>query len=170
MLPQPVQDALNDQINRELTASYNYLAMATYCRQIHFYGFADWLTAQSQEEHGHGMKLYDFLIARNNKVELKTIPAPKSDFTSLVNVFEEALAQEESVSQHIDALYELAAKEKAFAALVELQWFITEQVEEEKTFREMLGKLKMLEDDPSALLDMDREMGTRGGAPAEDGE
>jgi ferritin len=170
MLPQPVQDALNDQINRELTASYNYLAMATYCRQIHFYGFADWLAAQSQEEYGHAMKLYDFLIARNGKVELQALSAPKSDFSSLVHVFEEALAQEESVSQHIDAIYELAAKEKAFAALVELQWFITEQVEEEKTFRAVLGKMKMLQDDPSALLDMDREMGTRGGGPPEEGE
>jgi ferritin len=76
-------------------------------------------------------------------------------------VFEHALAQEEEVSKKIDGLYELALKEKAFAALVQLQWFITEQVEEEKSAREIVAKLYLLRDDPAALLDLDRELGSR---------
>ena len=91
----------------------------------------------------------------------KAIEAPPSEFKSLVDVFERASAQEQSVSRQIDALYELAFKEKVFAAMAELQWFITEQVEEEKTVREIVAKLQMVRDDPSSLLDIDRELGAR---------
>ena len=159
MLQQVVQDALNEQINTELIASYSYLAMSTYCQENHLHGFAAWLQAQSQEEYGHAMKLYNFLIARNGKVQLKAIPQPKSDYTSLLDVFQTALEQEISVSQKIDDLYELAFKHKAFAALVELQWFITEQVEEEHTFRDIVSKLELLKDDKAAILDLDRVLG-----------
>ena len=167
MLPQVVQDALNQQINKELIASYNYLAMSSYCQRLQFHGFAQWLQAQSQEENTHAMKLYSFMIARDCQVQLLSIPQPQSDFSSLLNVFEVALEQELMVSQSIDSLYELAFKEKAFAALVELQWFITEQVEEEQTFREIVTKIKLLQDDPAAMLDLDREMGSRTGGSVE---
>jgi ferritin len=163
MLPPVVQDALNQQINCELIASYNYLAMSAYCQHLQFHGFAQWLEAQSQEEHTHAMKIYNFMIARDCQVRLLEIPTPQAEFSSLLNVFEVALEQEYSVSKSIDALYELAFKEKAFAALVELQWFITEQVEEEQTFREIVTKIKLLQDDPAAMLDLDREMGSRAG-------
>jgi len=169
MLAQVVQNALNEQINTELTASYSYLAMAGYCEYTHFRGFAAWLRAQSQEEYGHAMKLVGFLQARHCKVNLQAINTPKSDFASLLAVFEFALEQEELVSARIDSLYELAFKEKAFAALVELQWFITEQVEEEQTFRGIVNKLQLLKDDPSAILDLDREMGAQAAAGAAEG-
>lgn len=161
MLDQVVQDALNEQINTELIASYSYLAMSTYCKQNHLHGFAAWLGAQSAEEYGHGMKLYNFMIARGGKVQLKAIPQPKSDYSSLLEVFQTALQQEISVSKKIDELYELAFKQKAFAALVELQWFITEQVEEEHTFRDIVTKLELLQDDKAAILDFDRILGGR---------
>ena len=166
MLPQVVQNALNEQINAELTASYSYLAMSAYCEHTNLRGFAAWLRAQSQEEYGHAMKLVGFLQARHCKVNLQAIPTPKSDFPSLLGVFEFALEQEKLVSARIDSLYELAFKEKAFAALVELQWFITEQVEEEQTFRGIVNKLQLLKDDPSAILDLDREMGAQSTASA----
>jgi len=170
MLPQVIQDALSEQINIELRASYNYLAMSNYCKSVNFHGFGAWMHAQSQEESGHGMKLYDFMIARSCQPVLHDIPAPKAEFKSILDVFEDALEQEKDVSQRIDKLYELAFKEKAFAALVELQWFITEQVEEEQSFLDVVAKIKMVMDDPSAMLDLDREMGTRGGtAEAEAG-
>jgi ferritin len=86
---------------------------------------------------------------------------PKSDFASIVEVFERALAQEQDVSKQIDALYELAFQEKVFAAMAQLQWFITEQVEEEKTVREIVAKFQMVKNDSAALLDLDRELGAR---------
>ena len=161
MLPQVVQDALNDQINIELSSSYGYLAMSAYCELNNFLGSAHWMQLQSREEHEHAMKLYNFLIARGCKVKLTGLEAPQGEFESIPHVFACALEQEHKVSESINNLYELAHQEKAFAALVELQWFITEQVEEEKSVREIVAKFQMLKDDPSALLDLDRELGER---------
>ncbi len=161
MFSQTVQDAINEQINNELSSSYTYLAMSAYCERQNFLGCARWLRLQSEEEYGHGMRLLDFLLARNGTIRLKSIAEPKVKYDSLAAVFEEALAQEQTVSGQIDSLYELALKEKAFAALVQLQWFITEQVEEEKSAREIVAKLHLLKHDPAALLDLDRELGSR---------
>ncbi len=166
MLSQTVQDALNDQINLELSSSYNYLAMSAYCERQNFLGCAHWLQVQSQEEYGHGMKIFKFMQDRNSKVVLKQITAPRGDFSSVAEVFEQSLEQEVQVSERINALYELAFKEKAFAALVELQWFITEQVEEERTAREIVAKFHMIKNDPSAMLDLDRELAGRTTAAA----
>ena len=161
MLSPVVQNAVNEQINNELYSSYSYLAMAAWCEHQQFTGAAHWLRLQSQEEYGHALRLYDFLLVRNAEVNLKAIEQPSRQFTSIVEVFEKALAQEQRVTAQIDSLYELAFKEKAFAALVELEWFINEQVEEEKSAREVVHKLTMVKDDPAALLDMDREMSAR---------
>jgi len=153
--------AINDQINSEFKASYTYLAMAAYCESQKFLGAANWLRMQSEEERQHGLKLFDFVLARNHLVTLAAIEKPRSEFASVVEVFETSLAQEQGVSKQIDALYELAFKEKVFAAMAELQWFITEQVEEEKTVREIVAKFHMVKDDKPALLDLDRELGGR---------
>ncbi len=161
MFSQTVQDAINEQINNEFSASYSYLAMSTYCERQNFLGCSRWLRIQSQEEYGHGTRLLDFLIARGGTVVLKAVPEPPVQYKSIAAVFEQALSQEQEVTQQIDRLYELALKEKAFAALVQLQWFITEQVEEEKSAREIVAKFHLLRDDPAALLDLDRELGSR---------
>jgi ferritin len=161
MLSQTVQDAINKQINNEFAASYTYLAMSAYCEHENFTGCAKWLRLQSQEERGHAMRLFDFLLARDGKVALKAISEPNMKFKSLTNVFESVLEQEQGTTAEIDHLYEMTLKEKAFSALVELQWFITEQVEEEKSAREIVAKFHLTKDDPAALLDLDRELGRR---------
>ena len=161
-----VLEAINQQVSNEFSASFSYLAMAAWCEHHNFTGAGAWLRAQSAEEHTHGLRLFNFVLARNHQVTLASIAAPTSDFSSLGDVFERALAQEQGVSKQIDSLYELAFKEKMFAAMAELQWFITEQVEEEKTVREIVAKIKMVSHDPASLLDLDRELGTRPSAPA----
>ncbi len=161
MLNQVMQDAINEQVNNELFSSYTYLSMAAWCEHNQFVGCAHWLRLQSDEERGHAMRLQDFLLARNCLVQYKSIAQPPNDFENVVEVFENALAQEQAVTAQIDGLYELAFTEKAFAALVELEWFITEQVEEEKTAREVVHKFRMVADDPASLLDMDRELSSR---------
>ena len=166
MLNQIVQDKINEQINNEIFSSYSYLAMSAYCEHLQFTGCAHWLRIQSQEEHTHAMKLYDFLIARGGRVKLREIREPDVEFSSLVDVFENVLRQEQEVTAQIDSLYELAFREKSFAALVELEWFIQEQVEEEKTARDILHKFKLVKDDPASLLDLDRDLGER---PPEEG-
>ncbi len=160
-----VRDAINAQINAELSASYQYLAMSAYCEQQNLRGFARWLRIQSQEEYGHGMKLFDFVIARGAEVELKPLTAPTVQFSSIVELFETVQQQEHAVSEQIDRLYELTFNEKSFATQVELQWFLTEQVEEEQQAREVLAKIRMVKDDPASILDLDRELGTRAPEP-----
>jgi ferritin len=161
MLALSVQQAINDQINNEFSASHSYLAMSIFCQRQNFMGSAHWLRVQAKEENGHAMRLLDFLLARDGAATLKTVPQPSVEFATIESVFEQALEQEQHVTKQIDDLYELALKEKAFAALVELQWFITEQVEEEKTAREIVGKFHLVKGDPAALLDIDRELGAR---------
>ena len=158
-----VIDAINGQINSELSASYSYLAMSAWSEAQHFIGASRWLRLQSQEEYMHAMKLFDFVLARGGVVQLKAIDQPRGTYASLADVFVKAFEQEQEVSREIDSLYELAFREKAFAAVAELQWFLTEQVEEEKTAREIVTKLTMIGNDPASLLDMDRELGSRAG-------
>jgi len=161
-----VLEAINRQIAAEFAASFSYLAMAAWCEHHNFMGAGSWLRLQSAEEHGHAMKLFNFVLARNHHARLSAIEEPTGDFASIVAVFERALAQEQEVSRQIDALYELAFQEKVFAAMAALQWFITEQVEEEKSIREIVAKFQMVGGDPSSLLDLDRELGARQPEPA----
>jgi len=167
MLSQAVQDALSKQINMEMCASYNYLAMSGYCESQNFRGCARWLRLQSQEENGHAMKLYDFVLSRGCKVTLTEIAGPTNEFPSVAAVFDEVLRQEIEVTESINALFELALKERAFAEMVELQWFVTEQVEEESNARDVVAKFQMVGDDSASLLDLDRELGSRS---ADEGE
>ena len=153
--------AINDQINSEFQASYSYLAMAAYCDREKFSGAAQWLRMQSDEERLHAMKLFDFVLARDGAIELKGLPQPRGSFDSLIAVFEQALDNEQKVTLQINSLYELCFTEKAFAEMTELQWFLTEQVEEEKTMREIVAKFRLVRSDPAAILDMDRDLASR---------
>lgn len=166
MLNEPMQKAINAQINNELFSMYSYLSMSAYCEHKQFRGCAHWMRMQSTEEHGHAMRLYDFLIARQGRVKLAPIAEPQFEFASLPDVFQKAFEQEQAVTKQINGLYEMAFNEKAFAALVELEWFINEQVEEEKTARDIVYKFQLVKDDPAALLDLDRELGARTADPA----
>ena len=161
MISDNVQKAINDQINAELSASYSYLAMSAYCNRANFSGAAQWLRAQSREEYGHALRLLDFMLARHHKVTLVEIRQPRAEYNSLLDVFETAFTQEQSVSKQIEGLYELAFAAKAYPAVVQLEWFLTEQVEEERTCREVVAKLKMVGDDGAAQLENDRELGAR---------
>lgn len=161
MMSQTVQDAINKQIHAELSASYSYLAMSAYCDRNNFTGSAQWLRIQSQEEYGHAMKLLDFMLARHAKVALMALEQPRHDYTSLLDVFQTAFEQETSVSAQIEGIYDLAFREKVYPAAVQLEWFLTEQIEEEKTCRAIVAKLKMVGDDPASILDIDRELGLR---------
>jgi ferritin len=153
--------AINEQINSEFQASYTYLAMAGFCERQKFTGASKWLRLQSEEERQHGLKLFGFVLARDGEVDLKAIDQPNIAFDSLAAVFEQALAHEQRVTVQINDLYELCFKEKAFAEMAELQWFLTEQVEEEKIAREIVAKFRLVKNDPAAILDIDRELGAR---------
>lgn len=161
MSQQIVTEALYNQLAQELASWYSYLSMSAWCAQQQLDGCAGWLRAQAQEEYTHAMKIYDFLLDRNVPVKLGAIAPPGDEYSNLVDVFEAALEQEQANTRSIDALFQLAMEQKAFASLVELQWFVTEQVEEEKTARSNLTRIKMIADDPAAILDFDNHLGQR---------
>lgn len=162
-LSKKMVDGINGQINMELSSSYVYLAMSAWCEFKHFGGSARWFRLQAQEEMEHAMRLYKVLTEYDARIELKAVAEPKKEYKSLLDAFEAALGHEEAVSASISKLYELAQAEKAFAVGVELQWFLTEQVEEEKSARNGVAALKMVGDDKIALMEMDRHFGSRKG-------
>ena len=163
MINKSMQDAMNDQINKELYSSYLYLSMAAYFEDKNLPGFARWMRIQEAEEREHAMKFYDFILERGGKVTLKTIDAPKTEWKSTLEVAEEVAAHEAKVTASIHALYELALKEKDYPAQVMLQWFITEQVEEEKNAAEIVANLKLIEERGTAVLMLDHRLGKRNG-------
>ena len=161
MLNQAVQDAMNEQIGNELFSAYQYLSMAAYCESENLPGFAHWMRAQAQEETVHAMKFYDFILERNGRVVLGAIDGPLVEFGSPLEVFQSALEHERKVTGMINDLYGLAARENDYASQTFLQWFVTEQVEEEKNAGDVVETLRMIGDGTEALFLLDRELGQR---------
>lgn len=161
MLSNAIQDALSEQIKAEFSSAYAYLAMTAYFEDTNFPGFARWVRMQYDEEIAHGMRLFDFVHARGGRAAVQGIDKPRADFESPVDVFKSALEQERRVTKLIYDLYEMSQNEKDYGTLVELQWFITEQIEEEKIFEEIIETLNLAGEDRAALLLLDRQLGER---------
>lgn len=158
-----VLNAINEQINEELFSSYLYLSMAAWLESQNLRGMAKWMHAQSEEERAHAMKFYDFVFERGDKVELKAIEQPQVEFESPLSVFELSLDHERKITSLINKLYDLAVAEKDYPAQILLQWFITEQVEEEDNVGMAVDMLKMTEGKGYQLLMLDGKFGARGG-------
>lgn len=161
MLAKPVLDAINEQINHEFESAYVYLSMSAYFEAANLPGMAGWMRAQAQEELTHGMRLFDYLNDRGDRVVLRSVAEPPAEWESPLHVFESALNHERKITRLIHDLYGIAQKENDLPTLVALQWFITEQVEEEKTADLIVQQLKMVGDDRPALLLLDRDLGER---------
>ncbi|MDY7075737.1 MAG: ferritin [Chloroflexota bacterium] len=161
MLSQTIQDAMNEQIKNELYSAYLYLSMSAYCESINFAGFAHWMRMQEQEEKMHALKFYDFIHERGGRVVLQAIDQPPIEFQSPLEVFEKTLEHEQKVTAMINDLYALAVQEKDYASQIFLQWFVTEQVEEEDNANQIVEILKMIGDSRQGILMLDRELGGR---------
>jgi ferritin len=159
MLSPKLQGALNDQINAELGSAYLYLAMAAYLEAANLQGSAQWMRRQAREELSHAMKLFDFVNDCDGRVLLQAIPEPPGEFASVLEIWESALKQEQGVSARIHALYALAGQEKDYPTQTMLQWFVTEQVEEEKTAKIILEQVKRVGASTSAIYFLDRHLG-----------
>lgn len=157
-----LHDGLNKQLNQELQASYLYLSMAAHFEAVNFPGFAKWMRAQSDEEREHAMKFWDFIYSTNGQVELLPLDQPPTKFSSPLDAFEKALESEQENTREIHKLYDSAQSSKDYPAQVFLNWFVEEQVEEEDMAGRIVDQLKIVGDSTSALLMMDRELGSRG--------
>ncbi|GMR02288.1 MAG: ferritin [Acidimicrobiia bacterium] len=151
----------NRQLTMELDASHAYLAMAGWLEQAGFPGFASWMRMQSEEERLHALKIYQFILDRDSLVAIGSLNAPKSEFSSVIDVYESALHQEREVTASLSRMYGLANSESDFASLPILQWFVNEQIEEESTMTQIIDDLRLAEGNPQAFLLLDRELGAR---------
>jgi ferritin len=153
--------AFNAQINLEFESAYAYLGMSAWCDANELTGFARWLRAQAQEEVEHGMRFFRFLLDRDQQVRLTDIAATPTDYGSLLDVFRAALSHEQRVTAAITDLYAKATAEQDFASVPILNWFTTEQIEEEATVRQIVAELERVGDNTAALVLLDREMAQR---------
>lgn len=161
MLKKSIEEALNKQLNAELYSAYLYLAMSAYCETIPMKGFAKWLRIQSEEEKAHGMKFFDYIIEAGGTVKLARIDAPKAEWKSVGEIFEQVYDHEKKVTGMITSIMDLAVKEKDYATQNFLGWFIKEQVEEEANASEILAQIRMLKDVVGHMFWLDHELGKR---------
>jgi ferritin len=156
-----VKEAINEQIKHEFYSAYLYLSMAGSFEVANLTGFAHWMREQAKEEMNHAMKFFDFLLDRGDQARLQAIDAPPYAFRSPLDTFEQALEHEKEVTSLIHDLYGLAVRENDYAAQVMLNWFVAEQVEEEKSATEIVERLRMAGEDSAALLLLDAELRER---------
>ena len=154
-------DALNEQIKNEFYSAYMYLAMSAYLADLGLPGFASWMRIQAQEEVTHANKMYDYVLSRGGKIVLKAIDAPPKAWKSPLDVMQAAFAHEQFVTRCINELSDLAVKEKDHASQIFLSWYVTEQVEEEENFTDLVNALKLIKGEGQGLLMLDRELSSR---------
>ncbi len=161
MISTKMEAALNEQLNAELFSSYLYLSMAAYFEANNWHGFAHWMKKQSEEEHEHAMKFFEYINEVGKKVQLQKIEKPKTDWKSPLEAFEEALSHEEYITKRINNLVDLAADENDYATNNFLQWFVKEQVEEVSSVQKIVATLKLIVEHSGSLYMLDRELGKR---------
>ena len=161
MLSPKLEDALNKQLNAEMYSSYLYLSMAAYFHATDMEGFAHWMYVQSQEEMAHTMKFFQFINNRDGRVVLAELPAPTSEWNSPAEVFDATYKHECEVTESINTLADLADEVNDRAVKVFLQWFVSEQVEEEASVKSIIQKLRMVGSSGSGLYMLDKELGGR---------
>lgn len=161
MLSERMQTALNQQINEEMFSAYIYLSMAAYFHGLNLDGFANWMRIQNHEETLHALKFFDYIYERGGDVTLLAIAGPPKTWESPLHAFQEAYNHERKISSLINELVNMALEEKDHATMNFLQWFISEQVEEEASADKIVQSLRLIDNNPAALFMLDREMARR---------
>jgi len=170
MLSKKMIESLNEQINKELYSAYLYMSMASYASSIGLNGFANWFLVQVKEELSHAEKFYAYVIKQAGRVIAKAIDEPPSDFSSALDLFKKTLEHEQKVTKRIHNLVSHARKEEDHSTDAFLQWFVTEQVEEESNASELLQKLNLIGKDVNGLLTIDNQLATRVFVPPQAGQ
>ena len=161
MISQTMQNALNNQVSLEQYSAQLYLAMGAHCDTLGFKGFAHWLRIQAGEETAHAVKLIDFILDRKGKLELKPVPAPPQEFGGVIQVFEQTLEHEVGITRTINELFELARVERDYASEIKLQWYVSEQVEEEANVGQVVDHLHAVGAQGGGIWYLDSKMGKR---------
>ncbi len=158
MLNKKIESAINDQINAEIWSAYLYLSMSAWCESQNLPGFANWMKVQWQEEISHAMKFFDYVNERGGRVNLQPIAGVKTEWKDVAEIFDETLTHERHVTSLINNLVNIAIEEKDHATNNMLQWYVSEQVEEEANAEAILEELRMIGGHGHGILMIDREM------------
>lgn len=161
MISQNMEKAFNAQVNEELYSSYLYLSMSAWYQGMNLSGFANWMRVQAQEELAHAMKIYDYVLERGGKVSLGQVKAPQGKWKNPSEPFAAAMKHEQHITGCINNLVNQAIEERDHAANIFLQWFVTEQVEEEANATDIVERLKLIGSAPGGLYMIDRELSSR---------
>lgn len=161
MISKDLEKALIEQLNKEYHSAYIYLGMSAYCSKQGFNGAASWFIIQYQEEVAHGMKLFKYLEDQNVEITLPSIEAVKVEYPSLLEVFEASLNHEQTMTKNLNNLSDLAMKQKDHATYNLLQWYVTEQVEEEATVQGIIDHIKLVGDNGYGLFTIDKDLAAR---------
>jgi ferritin len=161
MISEKMNAALNGQMTKEMYSAYLYMAMSSYSNAIGLKGFASWFMVQYHEEMFHAMKIYEYIQSQSGEVVLKAIDEPPAAFDGPLDMFTKTLAHEQMVTRSINDLMEIAIGEKDHATRIFLQWYVTEQVEEEENDNDIISQLKLIKDNPQGLMMLDRELAQR---------
>jgi ferritin len=161
MLKKKMVDAINAQINREMYSAYLYMAMSAHSTSLGLKGFANWFMVQFHEEMLHAMKMYDYLLRQAAGVTLRAIAEPPSTFESPLAMFQKTLEHELGVTKNINDLMDLAIAEKDHASQIFLQWYITEQIEEEENDNDIIAQLKLIDNNSQGIMMLDKELAAR---------
>lgn len=161
MISVKMAQALNEQVNREMYSAYLYMSMSTHCNQVGLKGFANWFMVQYHEEMLHAMKIFEYIQRQGAEVKLAAIQAPPAAFESPLDMFTKTLEHEQFITRSINELMELAIAEKDHASQIFLEWYVTEQVEEEENDNDIIAQLRWIKDNPQGLMMLDRELAAR---------
>ncbi len=161
MLNEKLLRALNEQINREMYSAYLYMSMSSYSDTVGLKGFANWFMVQYHEEMLHAMKIYEYIQHQGKQPILKALAGPPTTFESPLDMFEKTLEHEQFITRSINDLSDLAIAEKDHATRIFLEWYVTEQVEEENNDNEIIAQLKLIKDNSQGLMMLDRELAQR---------
>lgn len=161
MISEKIVDALNEQLKWEFYSANLYLSMAAWFQDAGLPGFANWMRVQYQEETAHALKFYDFILTRGGKVKMSVIDAPAHKWKNILTSYEATAKHEAEVTRRINALTKLSRDENDYATEIFLQWFVTEQIEEEENVKEIIGQLKLIDGDGQGILMLDKEFATR---------
>lgn len=161
MISTNLHAAFNRQINAELWSAYLYLSMSMDAQDKGYPGIAQWFFIQWKEEQQHAEKFARHLTDRMSKVYLEELDGVKQEWSSPMEMFQDASAHERKVTKLIYQLMDLAISDKDYASVSFLQWFVDEQVEEEKSVDDIITILEQIDDNPDAMLSIDHELGKR---------
>ena len=161
MISKEMQKELNEQVNKEFFSAYMYLAMSAYCNTIGLPGFAHWMRMQYEEESLHVTKMYDYILDQGGAIHLQTIEEPPKEYGTPIEIIEQTLEHEQFITKSIHKMMGLAVEEHDYATQTFLQWYVTEQVEEEANVNDILAPLRMVGNDKGGLMMIDQKLSLR---------